>query len=969
MKRFGAAVALLCALFSNLALALDPRKALTQYSASVWTQEQGLPQDAITAIAQTSDGYLWLGTDEGLARFDGYEFVSLSHESGAPAASSIAALAGGKDGALWIGSRAGLTLFKGGRFQTYTRKDGLPGGLVSDLFIDHAGILWVVAGGNLSRFDGAHFTTFIRGRDVTLQSVRAVTESVDHELYICGNSSVAKFVNGKFVTVIGPDALGSDFPSHIQADRNGNLWITGARGVIERLKDGTLKRYRRNEGLSDAFGMNTVIQDRGGTIWVGTDWGLSRLEGHKFRNLPDSRDGSPARCIFEDREGNLWVGSDNGLTRYRDDLFTSLGKSEGLPENGPTTLLQDHKGIVWAGYDDGLLMINSSTHLLAVRVSSARLFSRHLHETPSGELLVPSRQGLIRIREGRQTTFIAPDPQGRKTVFDALEDSSGRLWLALPNGLGELEDGRLKIVIPAGPLYRDDSFYALAASPDGVVWAGTLSDGLWRYSNGQKRLFTTSDGLTSDQVRSLYLDGSGTLWIGTQDGGLNSFQDGKFVAYRARDGILSDNIHGITDDGESLWLSTSRGISRVAHVQLNDFAHRKIRFLHPINYGVDDGLRSAQANGGERLADGTIWFATNRGIAIYDPKVNETAPLPPLAHILDLSAGRHSFGNIHPRLPAGNGRVQIRYTGIHLRAPDRVQYSYMLDGLDAEWSSADSARLVNYDSLEHGHFRFRVKAEIPGGSISESAIDFDVDPHFYETVWFRALLVAMGAGLIVAAYKFRERQVRSRFALVLAERARLAREVHDTLAQGYVGIASQLDVVDLTMPSDAAPARSALALARRMARHSITEARRSLMDLRASALEDQNLAVALESGAGRWTAGSDTAVNVSVKGDASHLPEEVAHHVFRIAQEAVANAVSHAAPHAIHVELRIEANQLRLQIEDDGCGFEPGDAFTSKKGHFGLIGMRERAERIRGRLDLTSGRGKGTRVAVVVPLQ
>jgi signal transduction histidine kinase/ligand-binding sensor domain-containing protein len=966
MLRTGIFLVLLGTLYSGSVAALDPNKALTQYSASIWTQQQGLPEDAVHTLAQTADGYLWLGTDEGLARFDGYEFVSFNRERGAPASNSISALAAGRDGSLWIGSRSGLTHYQDGRFRTYTRADGLVDNLVSALFVDHAGILWIVAGGNLSQFDGNRFTNFTRERDIPLRSVRSITESGNHELYVSGNSSVVKLVDGKFVSVIDASVLAADFPSHVLADKAGNLWITGARGVIERLPDGTLKRYRRNEGLSDTFGINTIAEDKGGTIWIGTDWGLARLEGSRFRNLPETRDGAAVRDIFEDREGNLWVGGDNGLTRFRDDVFTTLGKAEGLPGNAPATVFQDRVGTVWAGYDDALVMMKGS-QAPTVRISNASLFISHLRETRAGELLVPSRQGLIRLKESHQTTFVAPDPQGRKTVFDALEDTSGNIWLALPNGLGLLQHDHFRTVISTGPLFRDDSFYVLASTADGAVWAGTLSDGLWRY-NGERRLFTTADGLSSGQIRSLYSDRSGTLWIGTLDGGLNAFRNGTFTRYRARDGLLSDNIYGIADDGESLWLSTSRGICRISRRQLADFAEHRIKLVRPSNYGVDDGMRSAQATDGHRLANGTLWFATSRGIAIYDPRANGATSFPPLVHILDLAMDRRSFGNTHPQLPPGSGRVQIRYTGIHLRAPDRVRYSYMLDGLDSDWVSADASRTVNYDSLGHGHYRFRVKGELPGGPSSESALEFDLEPHYYETAWFRTLGVLLLATAILAAYKFRERQVRSRFSLVLAERARLAREVHDTLAQGYVGIASQLDVVEMTMPPNAGAASNALALARRMARHSLTEARRSLMDLRASALEEQDLAVALESGAERWAGHSGVPVKVDVHGDASKLPEEVAHHVFRIAQEAVTNAVNHASPSLISMELNIEAKRLSLHVEDDGCGFEPDDAFLSRQGNFGLIGMRERAQRIKGELRLDSNSGKGTRVDVTVPL-
>jgi signal transduction histidine kinase/streptogramin lyase len=947
--------------------ALDPHKELTQYSASVWTQQQGLPQDAIRAIAQTTDGYLWIGTDEGLARFDGYEFVTFNHDRGAPPSSSISSLAAGNDGSLWIGSRSGLTRFKDGQFRTYTRKDGLVDDLVSFLFAARDGILWIVAGGNLSRFDGTRFRNYRRQQDLPLTIVRAVTDGNDGKIYIVGNSAVMALIGETFETVLGPSVLSADFPSHLQTDKSGNLWITGARGVIERLADGTLRRYRRREGLSDAFGLNAVLADNGGSIWVGTDWGLARLEDARFRTLPEPRDGAAIRCMFEDREGNLWAGGDHGLIRYRDNLLTSLGQSRGLPENGPTSIYEDHRGTIWAGYDDGVVSLRDQQSTPA-RVLNSKLFVRHLRETKQGTLLVPSRQGLIRINNGRKETFVAPDPQGRKTVFDALEDSNGTLWLALPNGLGEVVHGRFRTVIPAGPLYQDDSFYVLAASADGSIWAGTFSNGLWRYRNGEARLFNSADGLSSGQIRSLYFDSGGTLWIGTLDGGLNAFRDDRFVSFRSRDGLLSDNIYGIAGDRDSLWLSTPRGICRISRRQLMDFADRRSKQLQPENYGVEDGLQSAQTTDGQLLSSGALWFATSRGIAIYDPRDSAAIAAPPLIHILELSAGRRSFDRPSPRLPPGSERVQIRYAAIHLRAPDRVRYSYMLNGPDSGWTNADGVRAVNFDNLKYGHYRFRVRAELPGGPPGESSLEFDIEPHVYETLWFRMAGVLICGMLAWTAYKIRERQVRSRFALVLQERARLAREVHDTLAQGFVGIAQQLDAVEMTLPAEAETARNSLSLAQNMARHSLTEARRSLMDLRAAALEDQDLAVALESAAHRWMANSRVELKVDVNGDSSKVPEEVAHHVFRIAQEAVANAVNHAAPGHVDVSLRIESKRLRLSVQDDGRGFEPEIVFASEGGSFGLIGMRERAERIDGELRVESHPGKGTSVEVTVPL-
>jgi signal transduction histidine kinase len=281
---------------------------------------------------------------------------------------------------------------------------------------------------------------------------------------------------------------------------------------------------------------------------------------------------------------------------------------------------------------------------------------------------------------------------------------------------------------------------------------------------------------------------------------------------------------------------------------------------------------------------------------------------------------------------------------------------------------AGSRRVINYNSLRHGHYRFLVRAELPSGLSAERSYAFQVLPVFYETVWFRLLVAVLIGAAAWGIYRLRVRQIRSRFAAVLQERARLAREIHDTLAQGFVGISSQLDAVALAMPAESTPARKYLDLARRMARHSLTEARRSVMDLRASVLEGQDLPAALQSGTKIWTAGSGVQVDIDVSGDARPLPDDFEQHLLRIAQEAVANALKHASPSRIWIKLHMEARKLYLRIKDDGRGFNQEGAFVTVGGHFGLLGMRERAERLGGELHLASRPGEGTEVEVRVPL-
>jgi signal transduction histidine kinase len=517
----------------------------------------------------------------------------------------------------------------------------------------------------------------------------------------------------------------------------------------------------------------------------------------------------------------------------------------------------------------------------------------------------------------------------------------------------------------------------LTQSRDGSVWAGTEGKGLWRITgtagHETTHLYTMADGLGSDSIRSLYEDTGGTLWIGTIGGGLNAYRDGKFWKLTARQGLPSDNVTNVIDDGTSLWLSTPRGIAAVPKTQLEAFLSGSLSSLQPTVYGLADGLRSAEppmmGGGGTRNTNGSIWFATNGGIAVYQPKAPRDPELPPLTHILDLKAGDRLIDLASKvELDPTWGTPMIRYTGIHLSAPYQVQFAYKLDGLDAAWTSAGARRSVPYARLKYGTYTFRVKARLPDGAETEKSLTFSVLPRYYETIWFRLLGVSALALMVWAGYRFRVRQVQARFQSVIDERARLAREVHDTLAQGFVGISSQLAVVDSYMPPEDSPGRQSLEIARRMAQYSLTEARRSVMDLRAAALDETDLGGALQLGAHQWTARSGLDVKVNVSGDASGLPENVAHHVLRMAQEAVNNAVKHAHASTLKLDLVVQPKQLELRIQDDGSGFDPEGMLLSSQGNFGLMGMRERVERLEGEFDLHSRPGQGTELKFTVPL-
>jgi len=978
--RVAAAAALLLVLAGD-AGALSPRKSLTQYSRTTWTQEHGLPQDTIRAIAQTRDGYLWLGTDEGLVSFDGYDFRLYDKSHGELPSNSITALAAGPDGVLWIGTSSGLARYSPSArdpFRTFTVKDGLPDNSINQLYADHAGTLWIVAGISLSRYQDGRFTNFAPGRELPITTARIVREDAAHDLWIAGFTAVLKLTGGRFVPILNAADLDGNIITAMIFDHRGDFWLAGNKGIIVRAPDGRLRRYNDRDGLPDPF-VRALWEDRDGNIWAGTNSGIARLDGGRFvtPRAGEARDSDPVRCLFEDREGDLWVGTSGGLTRYRDTVFTVYGKTEGMPSDEPNTIYQDRAGRIWVGFhESGLMRFGPGPRRVFTTrdgLPNNEIFS--IREAANGDLLIAARGGMVRMHNGRFTTFVPRDPLARLTVFDAIEDTAGHIWIATAGGLGELTANGARLVVQAEPVLAN-AVVTLCEDRSGAIWAGTYGKGLWRVDRSGARQFTAENGLSSDQVRSLYLDADGTLWIATFGGGLNAYRDGKFEAFTAKDGLLSDNVARVSDDGQSLWLSTTRGICRIAKQQLREFAaHRRAR-LEPVNYGVEDGLRSAQCSpaypvggGGSRTLDGRLWFTTTRGLAVFAPGAHRSAPLAPAVQLVEITAnGRPLDLGRAARLPPSSERLQIRYTAIHLSAPERVEYFYRLEGIDADWVHAGNRRLINYNSLGHGAYRFTVRAVLPDGLASEQSYRFEVLPWFYETTPFRVLcavlLLAAGWGI----YQYRLQQIRSRFSLVLEERARLAREIHDTLAQGFVGIASQLDAVAMCLPDPAAPARKYLDLARRMARHSLTEARRAVMDLRSAALEDHDLASAIESGMKQWTAGSGVEIEFDADGGRSRIPEEVEQHLLRIAQEAVTNVLKHAGAKRIGIKLHTEARKIYLRIKDDGRGFDQDGVFATLGGHFGLIGMRERAERLGGELRLASHPGEGTEVEVSVPL-
>jgi signal transduction histidine kinase len=487
--------------------------------------------------------------------------------------------------------------------------------------------------------------------------------------------------------------------------------------------------------------------------------------------------------------------------------------------------------------------------------------------------------------------------------------------------------------------------------------------------------YNTKDGLSSDIVTSLYEDGEGPLWIGTNGGGLNRLKNSAFVSFTTQNGFPDDVVYRVLEDQQhNLWLACSKGIFRFEKGALDDFADGRSATLSFVAYGTADGMVTRECSGGGHPSawkgrDGKLWFSTIKGVAMIDPQQIKINEQPPPVVIDQVRIDEETLTGREIEVPPGKTRFDFYYTALSFVAPEKVSFKYKLEGFDPDWVDPGTRRIAYYTNLPPGKYRFRVIARNNDGIWNQDGAVFDLylRPYFYQTLWFYALcLVTLGV-LIWLAYSLRLRQMRSRFDAVLAERNRIAREIHDNLAQELLGVSVQLELVARTMPPAAEVASSHLDRVRMLVRHGIAEARRYVWDLRSQALENNDLPTALADTARRLTAGADIQAQVEVNGTFRPLSSLVEGNLLRIGQEAINNAVQHSQAQHILINLKFDARRVLLSVRDNGRGFKQ-DGVPGKAGHFGLTGMRERAEQIGGNLTIHSGNGSGTEVVVDVPI-
>ena len=866
-----------CLMVAGQMEALEIGKPLEQFAHQTWRTENGLPQNTVHAILQTRDGYLWLGTEGGLVRFDGLRFAVFDRQNTPVLASNnMQALAEDASGHLLVTTVKGSYAYSSGRF-----------------------------------------------------------------------------------TKVANAAPGSA--------------SSGASEALLTMKSG-LPRNR----------ITAAYQDQEGSIWLGTDAGAARLANGRLERFPATTElaNEAILCFYEDREGDLWVGTEaGGVTELRDQKFTTYVGTDGVPEGAVRCVFEDRAGAVWMGTSEEGLRRFAGGHFSAMGTRDGLLSNSvfALNADGEGRLLVGTPDGLSRVRDGAAMAPVtSADGLPDDFVRSLFEDRDGSVWIGTRRGLSHLKGNEVKTYSTRDGL-GSDLVGALLRDRAGDFWAATLH-GLSRLKEGRITNFTTLDGLSSDVITALEQTSSGNLWIGTEDGGIDLFRNGRFTHGAAGAG-LPQVVYGMVEDGhQNLWIASNAGIFRVNEPELARWMDARGGAPLVVSYGASDGMRISECSGGGHPAvlkarDGALWFATPKGVAVLRPEDAGLDRVPPPVVIESVSVDEEAinpatFSTVRP----GHERISFEYAGLSFVAPQKVQFRYRLEGFDQGWIEAGTRRVAYYTNLAPGRYRFRVQARNGDGISSEggASLGFEWQPHYYQTIWFKALLVAALLLATYGVYRLRVRAVEGRFQAVLAERNRIAREIHDTLAQGFMGVSVQLEIVARLLSSSSEAAREHLDVARTQVRSSIAEARQAIWALRSQqtlqATGNEDLAARFSRMVQQATQTVPAKVRFAVHGAYRPLGGKVEDQLLRIGQEAVTNAARHAEAQNITIELTFTQKKVRMRIADDGRGFQVLPNGKGPEGHFGLAGMRERAAQIPAKISVTSAPGEGTSVEVEAPV-
>jgi signal transduction histidine kinase/ligand-binding sensor domain-containing protein len=993
-----AAVAGLFCLFSTRSILLgQTNSSLTDFSSSSWQIEQGLPQNSVSAMVQDHEGYLWLATYNGLARFDGVRFTIFDtantpefHDS------RIMSLFEDKDGVLWIGHETGsLTKLDHGKFTDVKLPDDWPGGPVLGIGTDKDGVLWLLNyGGTLCSMNGDKFYAASVAQGL---GVPSITQDDQDTLWVVRNGLLGSLRIGKLQPWLPDGQPDLRYVERVCACRSGGLWLLGGGRVMKWPGHGPVQDL--GAAPWGPLYITALIETESGDLLAGTEDGLYLWSPDgSYRSFNDHNELTHnwVCCLTEDREGDIWVGTGGGgLDELRVRTVEMVKAPDDWQGHAVLAVTTNATGGLWLGTEGGgLYQFNGFEAKSATETNGlSNDYIWSTWEDNQSNLWVGTwANGLYRRQDGifqELTNAVAPS-EGVRALF---HDDQG-MWIGTPDGLIRYANGVFTNVTGSAGLILPD-VRDIAEDQAGTIWFGMSGGGLGRIHNGNITQFLREDGLPSDFVWSLLTDSDGTLWIGTFDGGLCRLRDGKFSTITVQQGLPSDVICHIADDGNgNLWMSSYGGIFRVSKDELNKCADGKIAAVNCLFFDEANGLATLECSGGFqpsgcRTDDGLLWFPTIKGLAVIDPSKIKPNPYPPPVYIEEMMVddqpvlnGPASLASV--QVPPGKHRLEIRYTGLSLVSPERVQFKYQLEGLEPNWENVGTRRVAYFSYLKPGKYKFHVIARSNDGvwNNTGAVLTLTVIPWFWQTWWFDVTASVSGAlllsGIILAIARWRMRLKLDRLERQRAvehERSRIARDIHDNLGANLtrISLLSQSAQGELNNPAQAAAQLDRIYETTR-------ELTRAMDEIVWAVNPEHDTLDSLVNYLGKFAQDYLGSLGIRCRLDLPmQLPQwpitaEVRHHLFLAFKEALHNVVKHAAATEVSISMVTTPISFALSVRDNGRGFVPAALPVERESNStvpiprnGLTNMRKRLLKVGGycRIDTTVGRG--TEVKFVVP--
>ena len=976
------------------AAAVDPDRHISQYGHTAWRIFDGTIPRAV-GVTQTTDGYIWLATADGLMRFDGVRFSLWRTDDGKPLIKRFSALLGASDGSLWIGTLQGLMHLKNGKLYTYAKPDEKAS--IAAIVEDRAGTIWVSryhvpkGSGPLCRAEEAELVCYGAKEGLPPQFALGLTQDSDGYFWF-GGDILCRWRPGSAATCF--DEVGRQGTKKMHVDDlasgpSGSVWATidgvGPQFGVRHFSGGKWRSLLVPGFDGPSIRSQAIYLDRHNSLWVGTEHdGLYRIHDgvadHYAR--PDGLSGNVVRNFYEDREGNLWATTDGGLDMFRDTPVVNYSTAQGLFGAWISSILARRDGSIWIENQGAIDILRNGEHSLL-----------SLHDLPSdsgGTLFEDHAQTvwlgldhqLLAYRNGRFLDIKRPDgsPLGQSYLRAITEDADGNVWALGSDGhLFRIKGQKAVEDIQLGRSLS--SAFFLEPDKNEGLWIGTKAGDIARNHAGKLETYSLQDDKDPLSVHEMTVDTDNSLLISTERG-LVRWSNGQHTTLGMRNGLPCEAIYSaIRDDNGSLWLYARCGLLQIDASQVATWRGSP---TSPISARVFDardgafpGLKAGLQHISSKAPDGRLWFTNGDLVQVVDPKhVSRNEVTPPVA-IEAVIADRKVLGTrAGMRVPALTRDLQIDYTALSFSVPQKVRFRYILEGHDSVWQEPGERRQAYYTDLPPGKYRFRVIASNNDGVWNEAgaALDFSIAPAWYQTTWFRLSCVTILGLLLWALHRLRLRQMAYQFNMRLeervSERTRIARELHDTLLQSFHGLLLRFQTVSQLLPEGEAKQRLDGAIDQ--AAEAITEGRDAVQGLRSSTVETNDLALAIRTIGAELAADetnqSSAVFEVDVEGTPRNLHPILRDEVYRLAAEALRNAFRHAQARRIEVEIRYDEKQFRLRVRDDGKGIDPKVlGGEGRDGHYGLHGMRERAKLVGGKLAVWSERDSGTEVELSIP--